>query len=122
MRKDFDLVYELTTRMCADIYMKAFVDSGKWESACELINIIDPSKLQKLITQRQTEDAEAPNGTSSNVPVPNQGGSSSVAPPSAADAESRSGIPLSRSRGVSAHPQSKRPVKSPGTHVSQLPE
>ena len=41
-RKDFDLVYELTTRMCADIYTKAFVDSGKWEAARELINLVDP--------------------------------------------------------------------------------
>ena len=46
MRKDFDLVYELTSRMCADIYTKAFVDAGKWESACELINIIDPSATE----------------------------------------------------------------------------
>ena len=61
MRKDFDLVYELTSRMCADIYTKAFVHSGKWESACELINIIDPSKLRKIVQQRRDEDAEALN-------------------------------------------------------------
>ena len=71
MRKDFDLVYELTTRMCADIYTKAFVDSGKWEAACELINIIDPSKLRKIVQQRLIEDAEALNngGGNSSDPV-----------------------------------------------------
>ena len=58
-RKDFDLVYELTTRICADIYTKAFVDSGKWEAACELINIIDPKWLQKVISQRAAQDKES---------------------------------------------------------------
>ena len=57
-RKDFDLVYELTTRMCADIYTKAFVDSGKWEAACELINIVDPKWLQRVISQRAAQDKE----------------------------------------------------------------
>ena len=58
-RKDFDLVYELTTRMCADIYTKAFVDSGKWEAACELINIVDPKWLQRVISQRAAQEKEA---------------------------------------------------------------
>ena len=57
-RKDFDLVYELTTRMCADIYTKAFVDSGKWEAACELINIVDPKWLQRVISERAALEKE----------------------------------------------------------------
>ena len=48
-RKDFILVYELTSRMCADIYTKSFSDASKWTAACELINIVDPTKLQRLI-------------------------------------------------------------------------
>ena len=45
--------------MCADIYTKAFSDSGKWEAACELINIVDPSKLTKLLTDQTTQQTEA---------------------------------------------------------------
>ena len=57
-RMDFDLIYELISRMCANIYTKAFTDSGKWEAACELINIVDPTKLQHLLKQRQELNKE----------------------------------------------------------------
>ena len=55
-RRDFELIYELTSRMCADIYTKAFSDSGKWEAACELINIVDPKWLDKVILQRAAQE------------------------------------------------------------------
>ena len=43
-RKDFILVYELTSRMCADIYTKSFSEEQKWTKACELINIVSPAR------------------------------------------------------------------------------
>ena len=36
--------------MCADICTKAFTDASKWIAACDLINIVDPSRLRQFIT------------------------------------------------------------------------
>ena len=46
---DLNLVYELTSKMAADIYTKAFTDAGKWEAAQWLINIVDPARVQGLL-------------------------------------------------------------------------
>ena len=46
---DLNLVYEVTSRMCADIYTKAFTDGAKWEAACWLINVVDPRRISGLI-------------------------------------------------------------------------
>ena len=54
-RKDFILVYELTSRMCADIYTKSFSEEAKWTKACELINIVSPARLQQIITAAQED-------------------------------------------------------------------
>ena len=35
--------------MCVDIYMKAFPDASKWIAACDLINIVDPSRLRQFM-------------------------------------------------------------------------
>ena len=48
--QDVDLVYEVSSKMCADIYTKAFTDASKWIAACDLINIVDPSRLRQFIT------------------------------------------------------------------------
>ena len=48
--QDIDLVYEVSSNMCADIYTKAFTDASKWMAAFDLINIVDPSRLQQFIT------------------------------------------------------------------------
>ena len=40
--------YELSERMCADIYTKAFTDSVKWEHACDLIGVFTPKRLQAV--------------------------------------------------------------------------
>ena len=48
--QDIDLVYEVSSKMCADIYTKAFTDASKWIAACDLINIVDPSRLRQFIT------------------------------------------------------------------------
>eukprot|EP00972_Heterocapsa_arctica_P019559 2886568-Heterocapsa_arctica.AAC.1 len=44
-----DLDYELSSRMCADIYIKGFADAVKWVEVCDLINIVDPARLHGLI-------------------------------------------------------------------------
>ena len=52
-RTDFDLVYEETSKMCADIYTKGFTDSLKWEQACWLINVVEPKRLKELLRGRE---------------------------------------------------------------------
>ena len=64
---DLALAYEITTRMCADIYTKAFTDADKWRLACWLINICDPKELPEL-ARRSIERDE---------PLPQSGGSTS---------------------------------------------
>ena len=46
---DRKLVYEDTSRQCADIYTKAFTDATKWAAACDLINIIYLKRLAPLM-------------------------------------------------------------------------
>ena len=48
--QDFDLVYGVSSKMCADIYTKAFTDASKWMAACDLINIVDPSRPRQFLT------------------------------------------------------------------------
>ena len=48
--QEIDLVYEVSANMCADICTKAFTDANKWMAACDLINIVDPSRLRQFIT------------------------------------------------------------------------
>ena len=69
---DLDLVYELTTRMAADIYTKAFVDAGKWEAAQWLINIVDPGLLLRRL--REAEEAAKKDGLATTDPPPQSGG------------------------------------------------
>ena len=38
------LAYEVSAKMAADIYTKAFTDAAKWEAACSLV-VIDPKHL-----------------------------------------------------------------------------
>ena len=51
-------MYELTSRMCADIYTKAFTDPAKWTAACELINIVNPQRLYSLLSDKTKESLE----------------------------------------------------------------
>eukprot|EP00972_Heterocapsa_arctica_P028693 4221437-Heterocapsa_arctica.AAC.1 len=44
-----DLKCELFSRMCADIYTKAFTDATLWVQVCDLINIVDPQRLAGLM-------------------------------------------------------------------------
>ena len=43
------LIYEKSDRMCADIYTKAFTQAEKWDEVCELINVIDPKRLDAVM-------------------------------------------------------------------------
>ena len=45
----FRLRYEVSERMAADVFTKAFTDSARWEAACWLVNVIHPDKLQEVI-------------------------------------------------------------------------
>ena len=44
-RPDVNLVYERSVRMSADIFTKAFSDPLKWKAVCELILVLDESRL-----------------------------------------------------------------------------
>ena len=40
--EDYELRYEKSEAMAADIFTKAFNDKDKWAHACQLINVVDP--------------------------------------------------------------------------------
>ena len=46
-KEDITLAYELSARMCADIFTKGFTDADKWKLACSLICVIDPADLRE---------------------------------------------------------------------------
>ena len=75
---DLDLAYEVSSRMCADIYTKAFTDADKWRLACWLINICDPKELNKFARQsnewNQTSAAERGVPSTTQKPAANAGG------------------------------------------------
>ena len=50
----FNLLYENTAAMAADIYTKAFTDGEKWKWACELINIVHKDRLRDLVPHTPT--------------------------------------------------------------------
>ena len=47
------LVYEVSARMAADIFTKAFTDKAKWVEVCDLINHVDPSRLKVFVGARR---------------------------------------------------------------------
>ena len=48
-RDELKLAYELSARMCADIFTKGFTEADKWNLVCKLICIIDPAELRGLV-------------------------------------------------------------------------
>ena len=48
--EEIKLVYELSSKMCADICTKAFPDGPKWTAACDLINVVDPQRIRQFMT------------------------------------------------------------------------
>ena len=76
-KRMFELGYELSSRMCADIYTKGFTDGPKWIEVCDLINIVDPARLRGLIQHVADVIAgvdEAINGDITHTPPPVWGG------------------------------------------------
>jgi len=59
------LRYSLTSRMCADIFTKAFTDVRQWGGVCALINTIAPESLPDLI--RSEIQQSAPSGGDSTL-------------------------------------------------------
>ena len=61
---DLSLAYEISTRMCANIYAKACVDAENLKHACYLIGVCDPKELDELA--RRSREWE--------IPLPQSGG------------------------------------------------
>ena len=49
------IIYEVSAKMCADIYTKAFTDATKWSAACDLINIVDPKRISVFASTSSQE-------------------------------------------------------------------
>ena len=45
------LIYEISARMAADIFTKAFSDKAKWLAVCDLINHVDPARLKGILAE-----------------------------------------------------------------------
>ena len=58
--EDLNLAYEVSTRMCANIYTKAFVDAEKFKQACFLIGVCDPLELEELARRSREWDTPLP--------------------------------------------------------------
>jgi len=54
---DFELAYEVSSKMAADIYTKAFTDAAKWTVVLELISILDPALLSDVKYMRDLNDS-----------------------------------------------------------------
>ena len=54
------LAYEVTDRMAADIYTKAFNDGRKWKHACLQIGLLDPSCCLTRIPSRRSHPRVIP--------------------------------------------------------------
>ncbi len=66
-----------TSRMCADIFTKAFTNAVAWHHACDLIQIIDPSTVSQLISSADlapSESASADDRLKTAPVVPARGG------------------------------------------------
>jgi len=59
---EIKLTYEVSAKMAADIFTKAFPDKNKWTAVCDLINHIDPARLKKVLdeSRKQEEEEDTP--------------------------------------------------------------
>ena len=48
-RGEFDLRFEPSSTMAADVFTKAFSNVAAWDAACSLVNICDGSEVQNLV-------------------------------------------------------------------------
>ena len=59
--QDFlDLCYEVSAKMCADIFTKAFTEKTSWEAVCMLINHVDIDKLKMLMDDYASRESISP--------------------------------------------------------------
>ena len=58
-RGDIRLRYELSARMAADVYTKAFVDADKWRVATWLLGVSDP-KIYDEAAKHALQESEEP--------------------------------------------------------------
>ena len=65
--EDLTLAYEVSARMCADIFTKAFNDADKWKLACWLICVCNPAELDAL-AKRSKEWDTPPTQTGGKMP------------------------------------------------------
>ena len=65
---DLILVYEVTCRMAADIYTKAFTDGIKWDAFRTLINILDPQLLKETKFVKELLDNAPSQGGGPSLP------------------------------------------------------
>ena len=75
--KEISLVYESTSRMCADIFTKAFPNAVACHHACDLIHIVDPTTVSKLISYvdlAPSESASADDRLRTAPVFPDRGG------------------------------------------------
>ena len=49
--KDLELVYEVSSKMAADIFTKAFTEKTSWRAVCALINHIDKDELTTIFKE-----------------------------------------------------------------------
>ena len=60
-QQNIGLMYEVSSRMCADIYTKAFTDATKWQAVCGLINIVDPKRIRQFLLEFSTDVGKGEN-------------------------------------------------------------
>ena len=60
-QQNIGLMYEVSFRMCADIYIKAFTEATKWQAVCDFINIVDPKRFQQFLTDFSTDEGKDDN-------------------------------------------------------------
>ena len=48
-QQNISLMHEVSSRMCADIYTKAFTEATQWQAVCDLISIVGPKRLQQFL-------------------------------------------------------------------------
>ena len=65
-KPELSLAYEVSARMCADIFTKGFTEADKLLLVCKLICVIDPVELRELAKQVgefHAEGSAVPGGT-----------------------------------------------------------
>ena len=55
-QQNISLMYEVSSKMCADIFTKAFTEATKWQAVCDLINIVDPRRFKQFLNNFGTDE------------------------------------------------------------------